>query len=111
MTRYGWIVLLAATTACSGNSSPAAPSTPACQTDKTAAVSFVNRSQVTLDLVVDNSVMATGIGPGAAYGPVTLAAGVAHSVQWRVTNTNILPCIPASPVFNACDMPVYGSCQ
>jgi hypothetical protein len=92
---------------CSKDSNPAAP-TPApvlaCVTNNTAQLSFRNGSStVTMDVVVDGIKSALSpLAPGVTVGPVTLAAGVAHSVQFRVTNSMYPACSSGAPVLAQC---------
>jgi hypothetical protein len=91
-----------------GEKSPVAP-TPvpvaACVTNNTGDISFGNRSATVSMDIIWNGVKLTymsPIAPGATSTPLTAAAGVAHTVLFRVANTSTLACSQASPVLTQC---------
>lgn len=84
-----------------------APVIPACQSNNTASVTFGNRSAATTqDVVWDGNRTAT-ITPGQNSTPITVAAGVAHNLQFRITNTTLAACAASSPIPVQCSTPVY----
>jgi hypothetical protein len=86
---------------------PPPPPVPACQANNTADVSFGNRStSATQDIFWDGLRVAT-ITPGANSAPRTVAAGVAHRLEVRVTNTMLLACQASSPIPAVCATPIY----
>lgn len=86
---------------------PIAPSVPACQTNNTASVSFGNRSaNTTQDIFWDGLKTAT-LAPGQTSAGLTSAAGTAHQLVFRITNTSTLACVTSNPVPIRCDVPVY----
>jgi hypothetical protein len=58
-------------------------SIPSCQTNNTATVSFGNRSAIAQDVYWDYFLLFT-LTPGQTSDPVTLAAGVAHRLQFMI---------------------------
>lgn len=113
---FGLLVFLA--TACGGNDTPVAPTPPpppptptipACQATHTAVASFRNNGSKTIDILLDGGVIGT-LNPGVQGLGQTVAANVAHNVQFRITNTNTFPCGPFNPIPVECSTPVYGSC-
>jgi len=91
---------------CSKASNPVAP-TPvvlACVTNNTAEYFFRNTSSgTTMDIVWDGIRLAISpVGPGMTVGPITTAAGVAHTAQFRITNSSWLACSTAYPVPTQC---------
>lgn len=86
---------------------PIVPSIPACQSNNTSVVSFGNRSAATTqDVVWDGSKVST-ISPGQTSVGITAAAGVAHNLQFRVTNTTLAACATSTPIPIQCGSPVY----
>jgi hypothetical protein len=100
--RIAGLAILLAVTACGGKS-PAAPTVPACQQNNTAELTFGNRStsNTTYDVMLNGSRVTT-VAPGNNSSPYTLAAGTAHSVSFRITNTTIAACNTASPNLAQC---------
>lgn len=89
---------------CSGKN-PAAPAPiPACQTNNTATLTLSNTSttNTTQTHTIDGITAAT-LAPGQSSQPFTLAAGVAHTVTSKVTNTNAVACNPATPILIQCE--------
>ena len=97
---------------CSGSSSPAAPTpppTPACQANHTADASFRNNGNSTINILLDGGNIGT-LGPQQSGLTRTIAAGVAHSVVFQLTNTTRSLCAAFNPIPVECSTPVYGSC-
>lgn len=89
------IVVAGMLSACSGNSTPAAPTPPpvaACVSQNTADVTLVNASptNLTYDVLIDNISRGT-IGPGQSR-TFTVTAGASHTVLSRFTNTSLTAC-------------------
>jgi len=115
MYRAGFVLVCLFVAAC-GSDSPVAPTAPApppppvipaCQSTHTASVTFGNRSQgTTQDIFWDGLKVAT-ITPGSNSAPITVAAGVAHNLQTRITNTTLLACAVSAPVPAECSNPLY----
>lgn len=61
-------------------------SIPSCQTNNTATVSFGNRSAIAQDVYWDSFLLFT-LTPGQTSDPITLAAGVAHTLQFWIANS------------------------
>lgn len=111
MLRRAFLILALMSAACGGNSTPVpttpTPVIPACQANNTASVSFGNRSaNTTQDIFWDGLRVAT-ITPGQNSNPITAAAGVAHNMQFRITNTTLLACAVSAPIPVQCDTPLY----
>lgn len=101
--RYILVVVLVATIACSSTpAAPTPPPPPACQTQNTAELTLRNTSpnNLTFDVLIDNVLRGT-MAVGQTVGPVTVTAGVQHSVVSRVTNTLIVGCT-STPSFAQC---------
>jgi hypothetical protein len=84
---------------------PPPPPVAACVTNNTAEIAFGNRSNtITMDIILDGIKMMSisPIAPGATSSYLTVAASVAHTVQFRYTNLSTLACSTASPVFSQC---------
>jgi hypothetical protein len=107
LNRFVFVFVLAFAAACGG--SPATPTpqptpvpVPACQTNQTATVSFKNTaSTATHTVIFDGSTVAT-LAPGQESGRLTVAANVAHTLEFRVTNTTRLACATTQPIFAVC---------
>jgi hypothetical protein len=107
----GPIAALAMSLACT-NSSPTT-STPtttlqACLVDNTAKITFENRStsNKTYDIVWDGSRIAT-LSPTQKSDTYTEAAGVTHSLQFKVTNSSQVACSTSHPVLVVCSAQNY----
>jgi hypothetical protein len=106
------IIVAATMVGCSGSSSPAAPTpppTPACQANHTASVTFRNIGGGTVDVLWDGFVIGT-LGAGQSGLTRTVAANVAHSLNYRLTNTTRLLCATSNPVPVECGDTTYSSC-
>ncbi len=110
--RRAMVVLLVtlASSAC-GTSDPVAPTPPAppaCQTNNTATVSFENRSAGTTHTIVwDGSTVMT-LGPGGKSGsPMVVAAGVTHTLSFRIANSSNLACTTSYPTLAQCTGQTY----
>jgi hypothetical protein len=97
------IVILAAAAACS-KAAPMAPAPvlPLCQQQNTAELTLRNTSPntFTFDVLIDNVLRGT-MAVGQTVGPVTVTAGVQHTVVSRVTNTSVIAC-SSTPSFAQC---------
>ena len=105
------LVLAVLGTACGGDDkSPAAPTpppAPACQTNNTATVTFENRfTSGTIDVIWDGGKTLT-LSAGQKSQPMTVAAGVAHTLGFQWTNTSAWACTPGSPVLTQCGSQNY----
>lgn len=82
---------------------PTTPATPACETNNTAKVTFENRSNTntTYDIIWDGSKRTT-VTSGAKSSTYTEAAGVNHTLVFKITNTNTEACTPSSPTLAQC---------
>lgn len=100
--------------ACGSDQAPVAPTPtpppvviPVCQSNNTSSVSFGNRATATTqDVVWDGSKVFT-LAPGQTSTTLTAAAGVAHNLQFRITNTTLAACATSSPIPIQCGFPVY----
>jgi hypothetical protein len=84
-----------------GKEAPTAPSPPACQANNTAQVAFNNARTVTLDVFLGGVRLGT-LAPSQTSPFNTVAAGVQHSLEFRVTNTTVTACF-GTPVFAQCE--------
>ena len=95
----------ALTLGCSGTQpTPTSPSSvvPACRTNNTATVTFENRSaNRTYDILWDNARVTT-LGPGVTSPSFSVAAGVQHTLEFRVSNTTTLACTRSTPTLAQC---------
>ncbi len=98
---------------CGGSSSaPTAPTMaviPACQTNNTATAYFQNRSSsnLTYDIIWDGTRLAS-VSPGQDSAVFTFAAGVPHSLAFRLTNTSSNACSPSTPTLAQCSNMFYS---
>lgn len=82
--------------------SPAQPTVEPCVTNNTAQLAFGNRAQATThDVFLDGARIVT-LTPGQDSPRQTVAAGVQHTVEFRITNTGIAACQPSTPVLAQC---------
>lgn len=81
----------------------------ACELNNTAQVRFENRSagNRSYDIVWDGIRTASGLAPGQSTDPITVAAGVAHTLRFQLANSATLACNQASPVLTQCSSQVY----
>jgi len=96
--------------ACSGSlSTLTAPTEPGCQTGNTATVYFESRSvsNRTYDILLDGSQVAA-VGPAQNSNLFVVAAGVQHTVLFRLSNTGIAACAELTPVFAQCANQIVG---
>lgn len=97
-------VLLGAS-ACSDTAmAPAVPDpVPACEQNNTATVEFRNtsNSNTTYDVIWDGSKI-TSVGPNQTSQKYTVAAGVQHTMVFKVTNTSNNACSLSTPTFAQC---------
>jgi hypothetical protein len=100
--RRLWIVLPLLFAACSSTPVAPAPVVPVCQQQNTAELTLRNTSpnNLTFDVLIDNVLRGT-MAVGQTVGPVTVTAGVSHTVVSRVTNTSVIACT-SSPSFAQC---------
>lgn len=110
-TRLMCAGCLGAVVACGGNNTtptPVTPAVPACQANNTSNVSFGNRSaSTTQDIVWDGLKLGT-LAPGQSGLQLTASAGVAHRLEFRITNTtNGQACATSNPIPIQCATPIY----
>lgn len=89
----------------------ATPAVPACQTNRTATVTFRNAGGRTVDISWNNAIVAT-LSPGQTSAEKTVTAGGAQYVMDTIiTNTNIHPCqvLVATPI--QCQNNSYATCS
>jgi hypothetical protein len=102
------VVLLLCSVACGAKESnpvaptPPPPIVPACEANHTAMVSFGNRSAGTTHTVSWDGIIVATLAPGADSTPFETAAGVAHRLETRITNTNFLACAVSNPILTQC---------
>jgi hypothetical protein len=81
-------------------------STPACQTNNTATVSFGNRSATTAhDVIWDFFVLFT-LTPGQTSDPITVVAGVPHTLSVHIANStdfDDIACNTSRPILSQCE--------
>jgi hypothetical protein len=96
--------------ACGSEAMPVAPTPPpvaACQANNTASAMFGNRStDTTMDVFWDGNRIGI-LSPGQNSPATTVAAGVAHRLEFRITNTAFLACTASSPIPATCGTPLY----
>lgn len=117
MTRrlIAWTVAFSSI-ACGGQHTPLAPSSPPapvippCQANHTAEISFRNNGTRTVDVIVDGGVLGI-LAPGESGLARTVAASVAHSIRFQITNTTINACGVFNPIPVECASQVYGTCN
>jgi hypothetical protein len=80
---------------------PIAPYVPDCERNHTAVLRFRNDSTVTHVVWIDGVVAVPSLSPGQESGPVTVAAGVQHDVEFENAATGATVCF-ASPVPAQC---------
>jgi hypothetical protein len=105
------IGLVLVTGACSGESTPTAPTPPpvaACQSQNTATVYFQNRStsNLTYDIVWDGARLTT-VGPAQNSQTYTVVANVPHLLRFQVTNLALLACSQGTPTLTTCSNNFY----
>ncbi len=90
------------------SSTPTAPSAPACQVNNTATVSFENRStsNTTYSVVWDGSTKTT-LAPSVKSDAYTVAAGVQHTLVFRIANSANNACSPSTPTLAQCSSQTY----
>src|SRR5262245_26681656 len=114
--RKWWLMVWVLCSACS-SSNPVAPAQPApvpqpppvlaCQANNTALAKFGNRSVDTaMDVFWDGNKVAT-LAIGQDSQPFTVAAGVAHTLEFKIMNSPNPACLTSSPVPATCGMPLY----
>jgi hypothetical protein len=84
---------------------------PSCQTNNTASISFGNRSTTSSQDIVWNGSRVFTLVPGQTSDPLTVAAGVAHTLQFRVGNTQTLACSTATPILGLCERGLILTCS
>jgi hypothetical protein len=80
---------------------------PACQSNNTADAVFGNRSATTTQDIIWDGVKIFTITPGQNSATRTVAAGVAHRLETRITNTNTPACAVSMPIPATCALPLY----
>lgn len=80
----------------------------ACMVDNTAKITFENRStsNKTYDIVWDGSRMTT-LWPTQKSATYTEAAGVTHSLQFKITNSSQVACSTSRPILVVCTSQTY----
>lgn len=87
---------------------PPPPPVPACQANNTASVTFRNDSRSTTQDIYWDGLKYFTLAPGqTSTPPLVVAAGVAHRLEPRITNTNNLACQASSPIPAICSTPLY----
>lgn len=83
------------------------PTTPECEKNHTAQVTFQNKSatNLTYDVIWDGSKLTT-IAPGASSQVYTVSAAT-HTLQFRITNTSKAACTQSTPVLAQCHSYTY----
>jgi len=91
------------------DSTPTAPTVQACETNNTAEVKFQNKSNSnkTYDIIWDGS-KTTTVAPGATSSTSTVAAGVQHTLVFKITNTSTDACTPSTPTPAKCTSHTYS---
>ncbi len=87
---------------------PTTPSVPACQLNNTATVTFENRSSsnTTYSLIWDGSTLTT-LAPSVKSESYTVAAGVQHTMVFRIANSSNNACTPSTPTLAQCTSSTY----
>lgn len=104
------IVIFVSAAACGPDDvkpTPVPPPVPACQANSTATVSFGNRSANTTQTVSWDGLIVATLAPGATSAAFTTAAGVAHRMEFKVSNSNVLACAVSNPIPNTCGSHTY----
>jgi hypothetical protein len=102
------VVSLLISPACAGSTkSPTSPAS-ACQTNNTATVTFENRSAsgLTYSVVWDGSTWTT-LAPSVKSAEYTVAAGVQHTLTFKIANSNELACSTSTPTLAQCSSANY----
>lgn len=76
---------------------------PACQTNNTGSIRFGNRSTTAAHDILLNGAFFQTLVPGQTSEPVSLAAGVPHTLRFRVHGSATLACRDSSPVLTQCE--------
>lgn len=93
---------------CSGDSSPTAPSVPACEANNTATMTFTNLSASNRSYVIAvDGVRLGNLAPGQTSPPQTFAAGVQHSVFWLFASNDKIACT-GFPILAQCSSASYS---
>lgn len=80
-----------------------APTPMACETNNSGTIVFGNRStSFNYDIVWDGVRIITGLAPSATSQPITAAAGVAHTLQFRNASRSDAVACGASPILIRC---------
>jgi len=87
---------------------PTTPSLPPCQLNNTATITFENRSSsnTTYSLVWDGSTLTT-LAPSVKSDSYTVAAGVQHTLVFRIANSSNNACTPSTPTLAQCTSSSY----
>ena len=95
------------TTGCSSDST--GPAGSDCETNNTALIRFGNNSNTnsTYNVIWDGSNLVT-ITPGTESQQFTVAAGVQHTLVFRITNTNNNACSPSTPTLSQCAARIFS---
>lgn len=89
---------------------PSAPSVPACQANHTADVSFQNLTEIYMDVILDGLYLGT-LPPESPPGfEQAVSSDIAHRLDWRETNTQLMPCQTTRPIAVQCSKVIWTSC-
>lgn len=78
-----------------------------CETNNTASVSFSNRSAATPQYIVWDGNRVATLTPGQTSDPITVAASVAHTLQFMNANTGTGACSISYPIPSQCATALY----
>jgi hypothetical protein len=109
--RLALVALASIAAGCGGSSSTPTAPTPvlACQTNNTATALFQNRSATNLTYdVIWNGARLVSVSPGQDSATYTFAAGVPHTLVFRVTNSSTNACSPSTPTLAQCSSMFYS---
>jgi hypothetical protein len=81
---------------------------PDCQTNNTARIKFSNRSPATRQYILWDGIRLFTLNPGETSEEIVTAAGVAHTLQFRVDGTGATACSTSSPVLSQCKSHHYS---
>ncbi len=100
------VISMLLSVACESSSTPTEPTTPsvpACQTNNTATITFENRSatNTTYAVVWDGSTLTT-LAPTVKSQSYTVAAGIQHTLWFKIANSGSGACTPSTPTLAQC---------
>jgi hypothetical protein len=102
------LAALVALPACNAATPTATATEPDCEVNNTAKVTFENRSGTskTYSVLWDGLTTAT-LGPGEKSGQKTVAAGIPHTLLFKVSNTGAVACNLSTPTPAQCSSHTY----